>query len=104
MKRIKIIGVPIMKPITEHLTEFLKTVRKDKVAADLIGDDERSEEFVVNDFDIFGDEPSNGVELTFADTSRIIGGSNKLAKDRAAAAVVTITLTAVRLSSPNPRP
>lgn len=56
-----------MKPIVEHLTEFLEKVRKNKVAADFIGDDERSEEFDVKDFDIFGDELPDGVERTFED-------------------------------------
>ncbi len=41
MKRIKIIDVPHYetdpKVIVEHLIEFLKKFRKDKVATDLIG-------------------------------------------------------------------
>ncbi|MEO9864150.1 MAG: hypothetical protein ABJO29_09995 [Yoonia sp.] len=52
MKRIKIIDVPRYetdpKEIVDHLTEFLKKIRKDKVATDLIGDDDRSVEFEVS--------------------------------------------------------
>ena len=59
MKRIKIIDVPPYetdpKEIVDHLTEFLKKIRKDKVATDLIGDDEHSAEFDVPDFDMFGE-------------------------------------------------
>lgn len=93
MKRIKIIDVPHYetdpKVIGEHLTEFLKKYRKDKVAADLIGSDERSVEFGVKDFDMFGDDLSDGVELTFEDIRRINAHSSKLAKDRVAAAGVS---------------
>jgi hypothetical protein len=93
MKRIKIIDVPLFetdpKVIGEHLTEFLKKYRKDKVAADLIGSDERSVEFDVKDFDMFGDELSDGVELTYEDIRRINARSSKLAKDRVAAAGVS---------------
>jgi len=57
MKRIKIIDVPHYetdpKVIVEQLTDFLKTFRKNKLAADLIGEDERSAEFDVSDFDVF---------------------------------------------------
>jgi len=49
MKRIKIIDVPHYetdpKVIVEQLTDFLKTFRKNKLAADLIGEDERSAGF-----------------------------------------------------------
>jgi hypothetical protein len=93
MKRIKIIDVPLYetdpKVIVEHLTAFLKKIRKDKVASDLIGNDERSAEFDVKDFDIFGDELSAGVEPTFEDIRRITTRANKLAKDRVAAAGVS---------------
>lgn len=93
MKRIKIIDVPHYetdpKVIVEQLTEFLKKMRKDKVATDLIGDDERSAEFDVPDFDIFGDELSDGVEPTFKDIRRITARASKLAKDRVAAGGVS---------------
>ena len=93
MKRIKIIDVPRYetdpKEIVDHLTEFLKKIRKDKVATDLIGDDDRSVEFEVSDFDMFGDALSEGVELTFEDIRRITARSNKLAKDRVTAAGVS---------------
>jgi hypothetical protein len=93
MKRIKIVDVlhyeTDPKVIVEHLTEFLKKARKDKVATDLIGDDERSVEFDVKDFDMFGDELSDGVELTFKDIRRITARANKLAKGRVAAAGVS---------------
>lgn len=62
MKRIKIIDVPHYetdpKVIVEQLTDFLKTFRKNKLAADLIGEDERSAEFDVSDFDVFASELS----------------------------------------------
>lgn len=93
MKRIKIIDVPRYetdpKMIVNHLTDFLKKIRKDKVAADLIGNDERSEEFDVEDFDIFANELSDGVELTSRDTRRITERANKLAKHRVMAAGVS---------------
>ena len=93
MKRLKIIDVPHYetdpKVIVEQLTTFLLKIRKDKVASDLIGNDERSAEFDVKDFDIFGDELSAGVEPTFEDTRRITARANKLAKNRVAAAGVS---------------
>jgi hypothetical protein len=93
MKRIKIIDLPRYetdpKVIVQHLMEFLTRIRKMKVAADLIGDDLRSAEFDVEDFDMFADELSHGVELTSRDTRRITERANKLAKDRVAAAGVS---------------
>jgi len=62
--------------IVDHLTEFLKKIRKDKVATELIGDDDRSVEFDVPDFDMFGDSLSEGVELTFEDIRRITARAN----------------------------
>ncbi len=93
MKRIKIIDVPRYetdpKVIVEHLSTFLKDLRKKRVATDLIGDDERSAEFDVRDLEIFGDELSDGVDLTWLDEKRITARANKLAKDRVAAAGVS---------------
>jgi len=93
MKRLKIIDVHHYetdpKVIVEQLTTFLLKIRKDKVASDLIGNDERSAEFDVKDFDIFGDELSAGVEPTFEDTRRITARANKLANNRVAAAGVS---------------
>ncbi len=67
MKRIKIIDIPRYetdpKVIVEHLTKFLTKVRKDMVTADLIGDDERSEQFDAKDFDFFGDALSMVLNL-----------------------------------------
>ncbi|SMX36721.1 hypothetical protein [Octadecabacter ascidiaceicola] len=71
MKRIKIIDVPHYetdpKIIVEQLTDFLKTFRKNKLAADLIGDDERSAEFDVSDFDVFASELSEGDAISHRD-------------------------------------
>lgn len=93
MKRIKIIDVPHYetdpKVIVKQLGKFLEDFRKKKVAIDLIGDDERSAEFNVSDIEIFGDELSDGVELTYRDTFRITSRANKLAKNRVAAAGVS---------------
>ncbi|MGJ8596041.1 AAA family ATPase [Sulfitobacter sp.] len=93
MKRIKIIDVPHYetdpKVIVKQLSKFLEDFRKKKVALDLIGDDERSAEFNVSDIEIFGDDLSDGVELTYMDTWRITARANKLAKDRVAAAGVS---------------
>ncbi|MGB5864718.1 MAG: hypothetical protein WBG95_10495 [Sulfitobacter sp.] len=93
MKRIKIIDVTNYetdpKVIVKQLSKFLEDFRKKKVAIDLIGEDERSAEFNVSDIDIFGDEFSDGVELTYRDTLRITSRSNKLAKNRVAASPQT---------------
>lgn len=93
MKRIKIIDVPRYetdpKVIVEHLTEFLKDFRKTKLAADHIGDDERSAEFDVKDFDTFADDLSEGDTILYRDSRRIAARANKLAKDRVTAAGVS---------------
>ncbi|WP_458791204.1 hypothetical protein [Yoonia sp. MH D7] len=67
-----------LREITEHLIELLKSIRKKKLANDLIGDDERSKDFDVEDFDAFADELSAGVELTSRDHSRIRDRAAKL--------------------------
>lgn len=89
MKRIKVIDAPHYeidpKVIIRQLSKFLEDFRKKKVAIDLIGDDERSAEFNVSDIEMFGDELSDGVELTYRDTLRITSRANKLAKKRVAA-------------------
>ena len=93
MNNIKIIDIPVLETdpnvIIEHLSAFLKKLRKNKVAADLIGDDEKSVEFDGQDFDAFGDALSDGVELTYDDKRRITARANKLAKNRVAAAGVS---------------
>lgn len=93
MKRIKIIDVPFYetdpKVIAEYLSIFLKDLRRKRVATDLIGDDELSVEFDVRDLEIFGEELSNGVELTWLDVRRITARADKLAKDRVVAAGVS---------------
>ena len=86
MKRIKIIEVPLYetdpKVIVEQLTTFLKDFRKKKLAVDLIGNDERSAEFNVEDIDVFADELSEGDAVSYRDSRRITTRANKLAKDR----------------------
>lgn len=90
MKRINIIDVPLFetdpKVIVEQLTTFLKDFRKKKLAADLIGDDERSAEFNVKDFGTFANNLSEGDAFSYRDSRRITERANKLAKDRVAAA------------------
>ena len=93
MKRIKIIDVPHYetdpKVIVEQLTTFLKDFRKKKLAVDLIGNDERSAEFNVQDIDVFADVLSEGDAVSYRDSRRITTRANKLAKDRVAAAGVS---------------
>ncbi|WP_188484504.1 hypothetical protein, partial [Marivita lacus] len=66
--RIKIIDLPTYETdpdiIAEHLQKVLKEIRKKKLARDLIGEDERSSEFEVDDFDDFADKLSDGTDLT----------------------------------------
>ncbi|WP_121633353.1 AAA family ATPase [Tropicibacter alexandrii] len=57
--------------IQNRLKTFLKALRARKLAEDLIGDDERSEEFDVDDMSAFAAELSDGDELTYHDKSRI---------------------------------
>ena len=71
--------------IAGHLTEALKRIRKNKLAADLIGDDEKSEGQRSNDPDGFADELSAGVELTYRDKSRILERARRLAERSATA-------------------
>lgn len=93
MKRIKIIDVPHYetdpKVIVEQLTDFLKTFLKNKLAADLIGEDERSAQFDVADFDVFANELSEGDAISNRDNRRITARANLLAKARVAAAGVS---------------
>ena len=65
--------------IAAHLTEALKRIRKNKLAVDLIGDDEKSEGLKSNDLDGFADELSAGVELTYRDKNRILERARRLA-------------------------
>jgi len=65
--------------IITHLSKFLKAIRKKKVARDLIGNDDRSKDFHTEDFDVFADELSAGVELTYRDIQRITERARKLA-------------------------
>jgi hypothetical protein len=71
--------------IAAHLTEALKRIRKNKLAVDLIGDDEKSEGLKSNDPDGFADELSAGVELTYRDKNRILERARRLAERRATA-------------------
>ena len=88
--RIKIIDLPTYETdpniIADHLKEVLKTIRKNKLARDLIGEDERSSEFEVEDFDEFAETLSSGIDLTMFDTRRIAERASKLARARVRAA------------------
>ena len=68
--------------ITERLSKFLNDFRKIKTARDLIGNDERSGDFDVDDFKAFAERLSAGVELTNRDRLRIRARACKLAKQR----------------------
>ncbi len=68
--------------ITERLSKFLNDFRKIKTARDLIGNDERSGDFDVDDFKAFAERLSAGVELTSRDKRRISERASKLAKRR----------------------
>lgn len=68
--------------ITERLSKFLNDFRKTKTARDLIGNDERSGDFDVDDFKAFAERLSAGVELTNCDKRRISERASKLAKRR----------------------
>ncbi len=84
--RIKIIDLPTYETdpdiIAEHLQKVLKEIRKKKLARDLIGEDERSAEFEVDDFDEFAETLSSGTDLTMFDKRRIADRASKLAKAR----------------------
>lgn len=71
-----------MLAITERLSKFLSDFRKTQAARDLIGNDERSGDFDVDDFKAFADRLSAGVELTNRDKRRISERASKLAKRR----------------------
>lgn len=91
--RIKIIDLPDYETdpiiIADHLKEVLKTIRKNKLARDLIGEDERSSEFEVGEFDEFAEVLSSGIDLTMFDKRRIAERASKLAKTRVRAAGVS---------------
>lgn len=57
--------------IAQRLAATLSRIRKRKLALELIGSDERSNEFKVADFDRFADELSAGVDITRYDRKRI---------------------------------
>ncbi|MGR3506309.1 MAG: hypothetical protein ACU0B7_10610 [Paracoccaceae bacterium] len=57
--------------IAQRLAATLSRIRKRKLASELIGSDERSNEFKVADFDRFADELSAGVDITRYDRKRI---------------------------------
>ena len=88
--RIKIIDLPTYetdpKIIAEQLQKVLKEIRKKKLARDLIGEDARSAEFEVDDFDDFAETLSSGIDLTMLDKRRIADRASKLAKARVTAA------------------
>jgi hypothetical protein len=68
MTRMKIVGVPQAETNVENiqvrLEAFLHNFRRTKLARDLIGDDERSPEFQIEDFDTFADDLYRGVKLS----------------------------------------
>ncbi|MEH6835352.1 hypothetical protein [Falsihalocynthiibacter arcticus] len=57
--------------ITQRLTDYLMNLRKTRLAADFIGDDEHSIDLGLDDFDNVADDLSDGVELTWRDNRRI---------------------------------
>lgn len=87
--RIKIIDLPEYdtnaRTIESRLQASLLKIRKRAIARDLIGDDDRSKELAVSDFDAFANELSDGLELTAYDEHRISVRADRLAKCRAAA-------------------
>jgi hypothetical protein len=71
-----------MLVINERLSKFLNDFRKTQTARDLIGNDERSGDFDVDDFKAFAERLSAGVELSTRDKRRISERASKLAKRR----------------------
>lgn len=69
--------------IAQRLAATLSRIRKRKLALELIGSDERSNEFKVADFDRFADELSAGVDITRYDRKRIERRALGLARRRA---------------------
>lgn len=69
--------------IAQRFAATLAKIRKRKLASELIGDDERSNEFKVADFDRFADELSAGVDITRYDRKRIERRVFGLARRRA---------------------
>lgn len=73
--RVKLLLTPILDidtvAIRNRLTKHLETLRARKLAEDLIGDDDRTEEFGVEDVGSFAAELSEGNELTYLDKRRI---------------------------------
>lgn len=72
--------------ICAQIEAALKKIRREKLARDLIGDDERSAEFDVADFELFAEELSEGVELTNRDRARAMRRAQKLSEKRIRAA------------------
>ncbi|MFQ1702337.1 hypothetical protein ACJ5NV_17265 [Loktanella agnita] len=91
MKRIKIIDVPLYETdpnvIADHLTDFLKAVRKSKFQN--VTSEANDSYAGFDDIDVFGDESSDSVELSYSDKRRITAKANKLSKRRVAAAGVS---------------
>ena len=86
MTRMKIVDVPDtetnVEQIQARLEAFLHNFRRTKLARDLIGDDERSGEFQIEDFDTFADDLYRGVKLSVIDKRRIKHRAAVLAKRR----------------------
>ena len=68
--------------LTQHLCEVLLRFRNRKTARDLIGDDERSDEFGGNDLDVFADALCAGMGLTVIDRMKVRARSQRLADAR----------------------
>lgn len=68
--------------ICAQIEAALKKIRREKLARDLIGDDERSAEFEVVDFELFAEELSEGVELTSRDRTRAMRRAHIISKNR----------------------
>lgn len=89
MKRIKFINLPDRETnatvIAEHLRKVLTEIRKQKLAQDLIGNDEKSAEFMGGDMEEFAASLSAGVEITRLDRGRIMQRATRLAERRSAA-------------------
>lgn len=86
MPKIKIIQINVLETdetrIQNHLTEFLRDLRKRKMARDLLGDDDRTAEFDAKDFEQFKDQMPDGVQLTYKDRARITARAKCLASKR----------------------
>ena len=68
--------------LAAHLSQVLLGCRNRKTARDLVGNDERSDEFGVDDIDLFADALCAGMNLTADDRARVRTRARKLADAR----------------------